>query len=425
MNINKFIKPCLITFIFIVTFFVPATGLATIYLDITSPGLRQIPIAIQESSGDPVAKEMIDIMKANLDYTGLFYFIDEDAYFESPAQPFDPNNWRPLGIDIVVKGAFKIDNVITATISMYDVNDAKHIIRKRYSAKKDLLRLLSHEIANDIYYRITGHNGIFSTKIAFHGRKNNKKAVYLIDWDGHRLRRIIGQKSITMPPHWSSDGKKLVFSSEKSRRWVIHVLDFGEKKVLPVYKSHSTNIAGDFTPDGKNILISSSKKGSPDIYLLNIKRKKLTPVTYSTSIEVSPSVSPDGKEIVFVSNRTGSVQLYIMDINGKTPKRLTFDGNYNTSPDWSPSGKRIAFSGFTKGKNQIFTIKPDGSELLQLTDKGNNEEPSFSPDGRFIAFTSDREGKKSIYTMRIDGEKQRKITPKSFSEAFGPSWSPR
>jgi TolB protein len=101
---------------------------------------------------------------------------------------------------------------------------------------------------------------------------------------------------------------------------------------------------------------------------------------------------------------------------------LTFEGSYNTSPSWSPKGDRIVFVG-QRGRNQIFTIKPDRTELTQLTVSRNNEDPSFSPDGRYIAFSSDRDGIKGIYIMRANGESQRRISPKRLT-AFGPSWSP-
>jgi TolB protein len=145
-------------------------------------------------------------------------------------------------------------------------------------------------------------------------------------------------------------------------------------------------------------------------------------LTFTHGIDVSPSVSPDGKSIAFVSDRGGTPQIYVMRSDGSEVRRVTFEGSYNTSPCWSPSGDRIAFSG-RRGKNQIFTIKPDGSELMQLTDSGNNEDPSFSPDGRYITFMSDRDRTKSIYIMRANGESQRRITPKDM-RAFGPRWSP-
>jgi TolB protein len=68
-------------------------------------------------------------------------------------------------------------------------------------------------------------------------------------------------------------------------------------------------------------------------------------------------------------------------------------------------------------------MDPDGENLMQLTEYGNNEEPSFSPDGRYIVFNSDREGTKGIYIMRANGEAQKRITPKGL-KAFGPRWSP-
>jgi TolB protein len=68
-------------------------------------------------------------------------------------------------------------------------------------------------------------------------------------------------------------------------------------------------------------------------------------------------------------------------------------------------------------------MKIDGSDIRQLTDRGNNEEPGFSPDGRFITFMSDRDGAKGIYLMLANGEGQMRVTPRGMKTA-SPSWSP-
>jgi TolB protein len=112
-----------------------------------------------------------------------------------------------------------------------------------------------------------------------------------------------------------------------------------------------------------------------------------------------------------------------MNSDGSEIRRVSFEGTYNTSPCWSPRGDRIVFSGRKDGRNQIFTVKPDGSELMQLTDSGNNEDPSFSPDGRYIVFSSDRQRPKGIYIMRANGESQQRITPGN-RLATSPRWSP-
>jgi TolB protein len=68
-------------------------------------------------------------------------------------------------------------------------------------------------------------------------------------------------------------------------------------------------------------------------------------------------------------------------------------------------------------------VKPDGSELMQLKEHGNNEDPSFSPDSRYITFTSDRDRTKGVYIMRSNGEASKRISPKGL-RSTAPRWSP-
>jgi TolB protein len=189
-----------------------------------------------------------------------------------------------------------------------------------------------------------------------------------------------------------------------------------------IFVSKGINMAGDFFPKGDSIAFSSSKDGTPGIYILSLRDETQKKITSSHGIEVTPAVSPDGNRIAFVSDQGGSPQIYIMRNDGSDVRRITHEGSYNTSPSWSPSGDRIVFS-CRRGKNQICIIKPDGSDLVQLTDQGNNEDPSFSPDARYIAFSSDRDGAKGIYIMRANGEAQKKISARGL-RSHGPRWSP-
>ena len=80
---------------------------------------------------------------------------------------------------------------------------------------------------------------------------------------------------------------------------------------------------------------------------------------------------------------------------------------------WAPDGSRIAFDSDRSGTGvDVFTMKPDGSDVLKLTDGGFNGEPSYSPDGSRIVFESDRGGfpeEEGIYKMRTDGSGVRLI----------------
>jgi len=391
-----------------------------VYIDITSPAVKKLPIAVQGFIG---GIEISDIVKNDLTFTGLFDCIDEAAHIEKPEQPFNPSNWKGIGVEVVVKGKAIKDKGLGVIVSIYDVSGAREVLKKEYSGSSDLLRPISHSIANDIYKILTGQQGIFRTKIAFVGEKNGNKELYLMDWDGYRMQGLGVTGGILLSPRWPSDGTKMLYSAERNRSWDIYLLDMNTMREKNIVRLSGLNMAGNFFPNNREFVFSSSKDGKSNIHMGDILSMKGWKLISSPWIDVSPAVSPDGNSILFVSNRSGSPQIYIADKDGNGIRRLTFEGSYNTSPAWSPKGDRIAFVRMTNGKNQIFTMKPDGTGVMQLTDRGNNEEPSFSPDGRYIAFTSDRDSSKGVYLMRANGEDQKRITPKGF-KATGPSWSP-
>lgn len=394
---------------------------AKVYIDIASPAFTRLPIAIPEFSG-PAGKEITEIMRNDLDFTGLFTILEKGASLENPSQPFNPKNWIPLGIEAVVKGTTSESRELVVVASCYDVVEGREIFRKEYRAEKHLRRPLAHSIANDVYFSLTGEAGIFRSRIAFVAEEKGNKALYLMDWDGERVIRTGLNSHILISPRWSRDGSKILYAAEKNRQWGIYVLNFASMKAEKIFSSQGTNIAADFTPNGEEIVFSSSKDGMPDLYSLHVKKNTMRKLTSSYGIDVSPAVSPRSDSIAFVSDRGGSPQIYVMRRDGTDVRRITFEGSYNTSPCWSPKGDKIVFSG-RRGTNQIFIMNPDGSGLTQLTFQGNNEDPSFSPDGRYIAFSSDREGGKGIYIMRANGENQRRITPRNV-RAYAPRWSP-
>jgi TolB protein len=390
-----------------------------VYIDITSPGVGRLPIAIQQFVG---AKDVSDVVKSDLDFTGLFDCVDDAAQIERPDQAFNSMNWKGIGVELVVKGTSSATGAVI--VHAYDVSDGNEKLRKEYTAGANMKRQLAHMIANDIYKLLTGQNGIFRSKIAFVYERRKAKQLYIMDWDGERSRPLGPYGGIMLAPRWSYDGSKLIYSSEKKRRWGIYVYDFntGTEANTNVPLS-GLSVAGNFFPDNRRFLFSSSNRGNANISVGNVRGGRPHRLINSPWIDISPSVSPDGKSIVFVSNRTGGPQVYLADSSGYSVRRLTHAGSYNTSPAWSPSGDLIVYASMIGGRNQLFVIRPDGTGLTQLTKDGNNEDPSFSPDGRYIAFSSTRGGGKGIYIIRADGQNMRRISPRGY-RAASPAWSP-
>jgi TolB protein len=377
---------------------------AKIYIDITSPGTRKLPISII-SSDIPEAKTVGSIVKNDLIFSGIFLEVDPDL----------PGAEIRVNIELTESDGLKVVLVV------YDLVQNRAVLKKSYESSKSIIRALSHSISNDIFRVVTGREGVFRTRIAYIKEVAGKKELHLMDWDGYNPRRIISNR-LTSSLNWSHDGRYIVYSSMMGKKWVINILDLIKYEKRLLFSSKGLNLVGNITEDNR-VVYSSSKGGSPEIYTMHTDNKRKRKLTRSYGIDVSPVFSPDGSEIAFVSDRGRTPQIYIMDSKGKKKRRITFEGNYNTSPAWSPDGKQIAFVGRRYGKNQIFVIESDGTNMRQLTLSGNNEEPTFSPDGIFIAFDSDRDGERGIYVMRINGEAQRRITPRG-ATVRTPRWSP-
>jgi TolB protein len=377
---------------------------AKVYIDITAPAFRKLPISIS-AQGQEKAGEIAGIVENDLDFTGIFYPMDPDV----------------PGSEIRVSIEADIGEGITANTRVFDVVENKEVLNKRYTAPPEILRALAHSISNDIFKVVTGKKGIFRTKLSFIGSPSGKKQLYLTDWDGYNPVKVVA-KGLSLSHSWSPDGLSIIYSSERKRTWGIYLLDLKSYRERTLFTSTGLNLVGGVSPE-RLLAFSSSKEGNPEIYVMNIKGSGLKRVTKSFGIDVSPVFSPDGSQIAFVSDRGGSPQVYVMNSSGRRLRRLTFQGSYNTSPEWSPDGKWIAYVGRKNGKNQIFMIKSDSADIRQLTYDGNNENPSFSPDGLFLAFDSDRDGTKGVYLMSMNGEKQRRITSKAM-KAMNPEWSP-
>lgn len=396
---------------------------AKIYIDVTNPR-QQIIVAVSEFTG-PVGAEVSDIITADLSFTGFFVPLGREAFIEDPNDRFGVENWGPLGAELVVKGRIRVSATsMSIVVRLYDVYSGREVFKKLYRAKRNLIRPLAHGIANDIYRKVTGRDGVFRSKIAFVTRDGGRDELNIMDYDGMRRNSLGVRAGAILSPHWSDNGRKLIYSAERRRKWNINVLDIKHNKEKMVYNAIGTNIVGDFFPGGNEFAFSSSKEGTPDIFTYDISRKRLMRLTTTKGIEVSPAVSPNGRTLAFVSDRGGNPQIYTVDKIGYNISRITYKGSYNTSPAWSPKGDRLAYSGRYMGKNQIYTVRPNGSGLMMLTVMGNNEAPSFSPDGRYLTFISDRDGRKGVYIMRANGEAQKRITPRAIT-ATGSRWSPK
>jgi TolB protein len=246
-------------------------------------------------------------------------YIDKKSYIETPAQAYNPGNWRPLGIEAVVKGGVSGTKELTVTINLYDTFEIRPILSKQYQAQENLIRQMAHNIANDVYTALTGTPGIFRTKIAFVAEDDGEKGIHLMDWDGQRARKMGLKGRLMLSPRWSSDGSKIIYSSERSRQWGLYLLDFLKMSEKRVFVSRGTNLAGDFFPQGDKVVFSASKDGTPDLYTVSLKDSSLKSLLHHMASK-SHRRCLLTEFYRFVSDRGGSPQLYLMRSDGSEIK---------------------------------------------------------------------------------------------------------
>ncbi len=396
-----------------------------------------------------LATEIFNTAKKDLELSTYFNVMSQAAFLEnttnlsvkpksSDSNGFAFETWKTIGADFLIRSSITVINKdMTVEMFLYQVDQSKNIIGKKYQAKTDSTIKVGHIIANDVLEALTGKRGAFLSKIIATTDRSGHKEVITMNWDGSEQKVITRDRSVAISPNWSPDGNSIIYSIYTRRikspqmnlTLFQHNLNTGKRSIIS--NRNGLNSGGTYSPDGRSIYLTISQNGSPDIYKLNLQGEVINRLTKGPAgaMNVEAALSKDGSKLAFSSDRGGNPTIYSMNADGSGVKRLTFQGKYNSSPTWSPDGQKIVFASQIEKYFDIFSMNSDGSDLKRLTtaykpngQRASNEDPSFSADGRFIVFTSNRTGKFQIYVMSVDGKEERRVTQDS-NNYYKPKWS--
>jgi TolB protein len=410
-------------------------------IDITQGVIEPLPVAVPDfiagsAQAAEFAKQISDVIAADLVGTGLFREVSENAYiskitsFDSPVQYAD---WKAINVEGLVTGAVDVDasGNLTVKFRVFDVfSDTALGDGMQLGGSTSSWRRIAHKVSDVVYSRITGEGAYFDSRVVFVSeagpKQARKKRLAVMDYDGANLQYLTDDAAIVLAPRFSPTGDRVLYTSYETGFPRIMMLDVGTvtRRQLPV-PTETMSFAPRFSPDGQSVVYSVSSGANTDLYRMNVGSGQTVRLTNTPAIETAPSFSPDGSKIVFESDRSGAQQLYIMNAGGGEAKRISFgEGRYGT-PVWSPRGDLVAFTKQANGRFHIGVMRTDGSEERLLTASFLDEGPTWSPNGRVIMFTRETQGadgESSLYSVDISGRNLRRVA--STTAGSDPAWSP-
>jgi WD40-like Beta Propeller Repeat len=181
-----------------------------------------------------------------------------------------------------------------------------------------------------------------------------------------------------------------------------------------------------WSPDGTHIAFAGSTNDPFGLYVLNVAtgEDRIIPGTDEKLSVGHPTWSPDGELLAFEGSTDVDTEphqswdIYSIRPDGSELTNLTNTPDESeTRPTWSWTTDRIAFvRGVPRGSG-VYTMAPDGSDVVLVFDAlPNLASPAWSPDGAAIAFSADTG---QVYTIPAGGGE-----PTAVAGALGePAWA--
>ncbi|PHV04930.1 Tol-Pal system beta propeller repeat protein TolB [Janthinobacterium sp. BJB412] len=398
---------------------------AQMRIEISGVGSNQIPVAVAAFADESVAPAQISaIIKADLERSGAFKIIDAGTI--SDVNNIDYGAWKSRGADALVVGSVQAlaDGRYDVRYKLLDTIKAGKLSQLDQSLAPQFTRLSAHRIADDIYLKLTGVRGAFSTRIAYVTQEGRSYRLEVADADGEGVQVALRSNEPIISPSWSPDGTKVAYVSFEQKKPVVYVQNLITRARTVVANEKGSNSAPSWAPDGSKLAVALSKDGHTQVYTVNADGSGLRRASNSNGIDTEPQWSADGQSIYFTSDRSGGPQIYRMNAGGGDAKRVTFGGSYNISPRISSDGKTLAFiSRRDGGAFQLFVLDLASGQEQRLSDTTSDESPSFSPNGKYILYATESGRRKSLAVVSVDGRVKQRLTTQA-GNIKEPTWGP-
>ncbi len=395
-------------------------------LELTQGINSALPIAINSFGSDKTAEDIGKIVQNDLSWSGQFKIISgpQSAHAQSPISVL-----KQLGADSVVSG--RVNRVGGYYEVSFTLNDAAAngavLLTKTYKITEAQTRALAHHISDEVYQKLIGERGVFSTRIAYisvqRSRAGSRYSLEVADADGYTPQSLLVSSEPIMSPSWSPDGRSISYVSFERKKAQIYTVsvETGQRRLITSFPG--INGAPAWSPDGRQLAVVLSKSGAPKIYSVDVQSGSMKQLTFGNAIDTEPRFSPDGRNLLFTSGRGGSPQVYRLALANGQVTRMTFEGNYNARASYTPDMKNIVMLHRDDRNFNIGTQSATGGPITSLTFSGMDESPSVAPNSRLVLYATHYQDKGVLGIVSLDGRIRVRL-PARDGDVQEPAWSP-
>lgn len=396
-------------------------------LELTQGINSALPVAINSFNQEGSDIQVAEVIENDLRLSGQFKIVSGP---ESATSNASVSILRKLGADSVVSGQVRSlgGQRYEVSFELVDaVANGKWLLGRSYQVSRNELRTLAHHISDQIYQKLTGERGVFSTRIAYIlVQRKGEQARYSLevaDADGHNPQSLLVSREPVMSPAWSPDGKLIAYVSFEKKRAQIYTVsvESGHRRLITSFPG--INGAPAWSPDGKELAVVLSKNGAPKIYAVALSNGQMKQLTFGSAIDTEPRYAPDGRSLLFTSGRGGSPQVYRLTFADGSISRVSFAGNYNARASYTPDQKNIVML-HREDQNFNIAVQPArGGTITPLTFSSLDESPSVSPNSRLVLYATRYKDKGVLSVVSIDGRIRMRL-PAREGDVQEPAWSP-
>ena len=257
--------------------------------------------------------------------------------------------------------------------------------------------------------------------VVFNSNRGGVEDLFVIASDGTGLRQLTQTPEDETGLQWTADGKHILFSvltTNTSRLYQVDP-DGSNRSEIGSFPGRTPM----FSPDGSRLVYSAGTWTQTRLMASAPDGSDARQISAGSGPVWNVHWAPDGRQLAFTGREDprGELAVFAMNPDGSGGRKLTHlapgEGGAQW-PVWSPDGRQLAIQINDRrepGRAHIGIVDAatgDARKIAPHDDRYLDETPSWFPDGKRVAFQSNRTGRMEVWMMNTDGSELRQLTGK-------------